>query len=344
MNKIRLSAITLVAIVFTCTGGALGQSQETKAPAATTMPPPPPAQSLPRPDFRFNGQVGRTYQDSDPPTFPQVLRPPNGAPNVLLILLDDVGFGQFSVTGGGVPSPSMEKLAKQGLIYTRFHTTALCSPTRAALITGRDHHVASTGVITELATGYDGYTGIIPRSTGTVAEILKQNGYATAWIGKNHNTPAWETSEVGPFDHWPSGLGFDYFYGFNGGDTSQFEPVLFENHNRVPRSPDSNYHISHDLADHAIAWMQREKEIDPARPFFLYIAPSATHAPHMAPKKWIDKFKGQFDVGWDRYREMTLERQKKLGVLPPDTKQTPRPESLPAWTLATPIRSGFMGG
>jgi arylsulfatase len=312
-------------------GVASAGTPQNSAPVGTTVPPPEPAQSLPRPDFRFKGQVGRTYQDSDPPTFPDVLRPPKGAPNVLLILLDDVGFGQFSVFGGGVPSPNMEKLATQGLRYSRFHTTALCSPSRAALLTGRDHHVAGTGVITELATGYDGYTGIIPKSAGTVAEILKQNGYATAWIGKNHNTPAWETSEVGPFDHWPSGLGFEYFYGFNSGDTSQFEPVLFENHNRMPRSTDRNYHISHDLADHAIAWMQREKEIDPTRPFLLYVAPSATHSPHMAPKEWIDKFKGRFDMGWDRYRELTIERQKKLGVIPRDTKLTPRPASLPAW-------------
>ena len=261
MKNMLLGGPILLTVVLACSGGLLAQSSDTKSPPATTVPPPPPAQSLPRPDFRYKGQVGRTYQDSDPPTFPQVLRPPAGAPNVLLILLDDVGFGQFSVFGGGVPSPKMEKLAAQGLRYTRFHTTALCSPTRAALITGRDHHMAGTGVITELATGYDGYTGIIPKSAGTVAEILKQNGYATAWIGKNHNTPAWETSEVGPFDHWPSGLGFDYFYGFNSGDTSQFEPILFENHNRVPRSTDLNYHISHDLADHAIAWVQREKEM-----------------------------------------------------------------------------------
>jgi arylsulfatase len=275
--------------------------------------------------------VGRTYEDSDPPTFPQVVRPPKGAPNVLVILLDDVGFGQFSTFGGGVPSPNIDKLAAQGLRYTRFHTTALCSPTRAALLTGRDHHVAATGVITELTTGYDGYTGIIPKSTGTVSEILRQNGYATAWIGKNHNTPPWETSEVGPFDHWPSGLGFDYFYGFNSGDTSQFEPILFENHNRAPRSTDPNYHISHDLADRAIAWMRREKEIDPARPFFLYVAPSATHSPHMAPKEWIDKFKGQFDIGWDKYREETYQRQLKLGVIPADATLTPRDKSLPAW-------------
>jgi arylsulfatase A-like enzyme len=333
--KTRFTKLTVAfGVLVLVARAALAQSgtvQTSGATVATTVPPPSPAESLPRPDFRFKGQVGRTYEDSGPPTFPQVVRPPKGAPNVLLILIDDAGFGQFSTFGGGVPSPNIDKLATQGLRYTRFHTTALCSPTRAALLTGRDHHVAATGVITELTTGYDGYTGIIPKSTGTVSEILRQNGYATAWIGKNHNTPPWETSEVGPFDHWPSGLGFDYFYGFNSGDTSQFEPILFENHNRIPRSTDPNYHISHDLADRAIAWMRREKEIDPARPFFLYVAPSATHSPHMAPKEWIDKFKGQFDIGWDKYREETYQRQLKLGVIPPDAKLTPRAKSLPAW-------------
>jgi len=329
--RLTLSLAGLVAPIF------FSQSVRAADNSAPTPTPGTPS-VLPRPDFHFPGNVGRTFEDSDPPTFPKVVRPPKGAPNVLLILIDDAGFGQFSAFGGGVPSPNIEKLAAQGLRYTRFHTTALCSPTRAALLTGRDHHVAGTGVITELATGYDGYTGIIPKSAGTVAEILRQNGYATAWLGKNHNTPAWETSEVGPFDHWPSGLGFDYFYGFNSGDTSEYEPVLFENKNRVPRSTDPNYHLTHDLADHAIAWMQREKAIDPERPFFLYVAPGATHAPHHAPKEWIDKFKGQFDSGWDRYREMTLERQKKLGVVPPDTKLTARPESLAAWDSLNPTQ------
>jgi arylsulfatase A-like enzyme len=331
MKLIKLTLpFAVAALVAPIVLAQSGPAQSSPA-IPTNISPPAAAQSLPRPDFHFPGNVGRTYQDSDPPMFPQVVRPPKGAPNILLILLDDVGFGQFSTFGGGVPSPNIDKLAAHGLRYTRFHTTALCSPTRAALLTGRDHHVAGTGVITELATGYDGYTGIIPKSAGTVSEILRQNGYATAWIGKNHNTPAWETSEVGPFDHWPSGLGFDYFYGFNSGDTSQFEPVLFENKNRVSRSTDPNYHLSHDLADHAIAWMQREKAIDPARPFFLYVAPAATHAPHHAPKEWIDKFKGQFDMGWDKYREQTLERQKRLGVVPSDTKLTARPDSLAAW-------------
>src|SRR5205823_4371826 len=255
--KTKLTFLALAVLVAPMALPQSGTAQDRPA-VPTTIPPPAAAQSLPRPDFHFPGSVGRTFEDSDPPTFPGVVRAPKGAPNVLLILLDDVGFGQFSAFGGGVPSPNIEKLAARGLRYTRFHTTALCSPTRAALLTGRDHHVAGTGVITELATGYDGYTGIIPKSAGTVSEILRQNGYATAW-------------------------------------------------------------------------MQRTKAIDPARPFFLYVAPGATHSPHMAPKAWLDKFKGQFDMGWDRYREMTLERQKKLGVVPATARLTARPESLPAW-------------
>lgn len=286
---------------------------------------------LPRPDFRFSGNVGRTYFDSDPAQFPQPIQAPKGAPNIVVILLDDVGFGQFRTFGGGVPSPTMDRLAAEGLRYNRFHTTALCSPTRAALLTGRNAHSASSGVITEVATGYDGYTGVIPRSTGSVAEVLRQNGYMTAMIGKNHNTPAWETSPVGPFDRWPTGLGFDYFYGFNGGDTNQWNPVIYENRNLVPAPTDADYHLTVDLADHAIGWVRKVKSISPDRPLFLYVAPGATHAPHHAPQEWIEKFKGQFDDGWDRYREQTFERQKRLGVVPADTKLTARSEGLPAW-------------
>ena len=320
MARRLLAAVGALALLFASAANALAQ---TGSGAATTALPPP--------DFHFKGQVGRTFQDSDPATFPQIVRPPKGAPNIVLVLLDDVGFGQFSVFGGGVSSPNMERLASQGLRYNRFHTTALCSPTRAALLTGRNHHLTGNGGITELATGYDGYTGIIPKSTGSVGEILRQNGYATAWIGKNHNTPVWETSEIGPFDRWANGLGFDYFYGFNAGDTSQYEPILYENRNRVPRSSDPNYHLSTDIADKSIAWMQKVKVIDPERPFFLYVAPAATHSPHQAPKEWIDKFKGQFDMGWDRYREITFARQQQLGVVPATAKLTPRPAGLPAW-------------
>lgn len=286
---------------------------------------------LPRPDFHFTGEVGRTFKDSDPATFPQPVQPPAGAPNILLILLDDVGFGQFSTFGGGVPSPTMDRLSKEGLRYNHFHTTALCSPTRAALITGRNHHSASFAGITELATGYDGYCCILPKNCGTVGEVLRQNGYMTAWIGKNHNTPTWETSAAGPFDRWANGLGFDYFYGFNAGDSSHWHPVLYENHNLVPASEDPDYHLTEDLADRAINWVRNVSAIAPTKPWFLYVAPGATHAPHQAPKSWIDKFKGQFDMGWDAYREQTLKRQKKLGVVPKDTLLTERSKGLPAW-------------
>jgi arylsulfatase A-like enzyme len=194
---------------------------------------------LPYPEQKFRGNVGTTYKDSDPAKFPTPIKAPAGAPNVLVVLLDDVGYGQFSVSGGGVPSPKMEELARNGVFYSRFHTTALCSPTRAALLTGRNHHVAGTGIITELATGYDGYTGIIPKDTATVAEILRQNGYITAWFGKNHNTPIYETSMMGPFDHWPNGLGFDHFYGFMAGDTNQIRPFLYENQVPMAERPKS---------------------------------------------------------------------------------------------------------
>ncbi len=300
-------------------------TQANDTPAAATP------DHLPRPDFHFTGQVGRTYQDSDPAQFPQPVAAPKGAPNIVLILLDDVGFGQFSTFGGAVPSPTMDRLAKEGLRFNRFHTTALCSPTRAALITGRNHHSASFAGITELATGYDGYCCVLPRNCGTVGEVLRQNGYMTAWIGKNHNTPTWETSAAGPFDRWANGLGFDYFYGFNAGDMNHWNPLLFENRDLVPASDDPDYHLTEDLADRAIAWVRKVKSIAPDRPYFLYVAPGATHAPHQAPQSWIDKFKGQFDMGWDAYRQQTLERQKKLGVVPADTQLTERSRGLPAW-------------
>ena len=303
-------------------------AQQPKADRPVTEGTP---QVLPRLDFEFKGKVGKTYKDSDPPQFPQPVKAPKGAPNVVLILLDDTGFGQYSAFGGGVPSPTLDKLAAEGLKYNRFHTTALCSPTRAALITGRNHHSAATGVITEAATGYDGYTCVLPRSCGTIGEVLRQNGYTTAWIGKNHNTPAWETSAAGPFDRWANGLGFDYFYGFNAGDMNHWDPVLFENRNLVPKSADPKYHMTEDLADKAINWTRKVTSIAPDKPFFLYVAPGANHSPHHAPKEWIDNFKGQFNGGWDAYREATIARQKKMGIIPQDTKLSARSEGLPAW-------------
>jgi arylsulfatase A-like enzyme len=291
---------------------------------------------LPTPDFRFEGKVGKTYLESSPPQFPQPTKAPENAPNVVLILLDDTGFGQYNAFGGGVPSPTLDKLSSEGVRFNRFHTTALCSPTRAALITGRNHHSAATGVITEAATGYEGYSCVLPRSCGTIGEVLRQNGYATAWIGKNHNTPAWETSAVGPFDRWANGLGFDYFYGFNAGDMNQWNPILFENRNLVPKSDDPKYHLTEDLANKAIDWTRKIKSIAPDKPFFLYVAPGANHSPHHAPADWIAKFKGQFDEGWDAYRAATLKRQIAMGIVPADTKLTERSEGLPAWDSLLP--------
>ena len=322
----------LIATFFLAAIGTLvcaGAEPAQAAPAPTQSAGTP--QILPRPDSRFEGNVGRTYLESDTPQFPQPVKAPKGAPNVVLILLDDAGFGQFSTFGGGTPSPTMDKLAAEGLRFNRFHTIALCSPTRAALLTGRNHHSVASGVIGEIATGYDGYTSVIPRSAGTVAEALRQNGYMTAWIGKNHNTPPWESSVAGTFDRWPNGLGFDYHYGFNTGDMDHWNPRLFENRNPVFVPKDGKYHLTTDLADKAIAWVQKVKSISPDQPYFLYVAPGATHAPHHVSQEWIDKFKGQFDMGWDVYREQTLARQIKLGVVPATTKLTARSEGLPAW-------------
>src|SRR6516165_3249242 len=283
-----IRGIILKSVALTALSVALSGPAAAQAPAGATP------NVLPYPDFHFPGSVGRTYLDSDKAQFPQPVKPPKGAPNVVLILIDDAGFGQFSTFGGGVPSPTMDRLAAEGLRFNRFHTTALCSPTRAALITGRNHHSTSFAGIAEMATGYDGYTCILPRNCGTVGEVLRQNGYMTAWIGKNHNTPMFESSAAGPFDRWANGLGFDYFYGFNAGDMNHWNPVLYENRNLVPASEDPNYHLTTDLADKAIGWARRATSIAPGKPYFLYVATGATHAPHHAPKDWIAKFKGQF--------------------------------------------------
>jgi arylsulfatase len=309
---------------------AMAAAQQTK-PVPARQAPPGHVGVLPAPDFRYQGSVGRTIADSDPPQFPQPAKPPKGAPNIVYILIDDAGYGQFGTWGGQVPTPALDRVAKDGLRYTYFHTTALCSPTRAALLTGRNHHSTGNGVITEAATGYDGYTGMIGKSVGTIAEVLRQHGYATSWFGKNHNTPDWETSVNGPFDRWPSGLGFDYFYGFMGGDVDQWQPTLYENHELVPRSTKKDYILTVDLVDHAVTWLRRVRSISPDKPYFLYMSTGATHAPHHVSPEYIAKYRGKFDQGWDKYREETFERQKKLGVVPPNTKLTPRPAELPAW-------------
>jgi arylsulfatase A-like enzyme len=258
-----------------------------------------------------------------------------GAPNVLVILLDDAGYGQTSTFGGLIPTPTLDSLARNGLRFTRFHVAPMCSPTRAALLTGRNPHAVGMGTITNWSGEAPGYTGAIPRSAAMVSEILRQNGYATAAIGKWHLIPDPETTPAGPFDHWPTRQGFDYYYGFLGGETDQWHPELLEGTLPVrmtaPPGREHDYTLSEDLATHARSWLLRQKAIAPDRPVFIYFAPGATHAPLQAPRRWIEQFKGQFDMGWDQYRRTVFERQKSLGVIPPNTMLTPRPAEIPAW-------------
>jgi arylsulfatase len=295
---------------------------------------------LPIPDRR---QVGLTTYDAKDPdtTFPPVepLRPPAGAPNVLVVLIDDVGFGASSAFGGPVNTPTAERLAAEGLKYTRFHTTALCSPTRAALLSGRNHHAVGMGSITETATSAPGYSGVRPNTMAPLAETLKLNGYATAQFGKCHEVPVWETSPAGPFDRWPSpGNGFEYFYGFIGGETNQWYPDVVEGTQPVEPAgtPEQGYHLTEDLTDRAIKWVRQEKALTPDRPFFMYFAPGATHAPHHVPREWADKYQGRFDDGWDAQRERTFARQKELGVIPQDAELTRRHDEIPAWNDMDP--------
>jgi arylsulfatase A-like enzyme len=289
------------------------------------------ANVLPKPEPPFQGRIGRTVRDSTP-DFPKMVEAPAGAPNVLLILTDDVGFGASSTFGGPVQTPNFQRVADSGLRYNMYHTTALCSPTRAALITGRNHHSVASGVITEFATGYPGYNSVVSKSTGSVGAVLRENGYNTSWFGKMHNVPDWMSSQAGPFDLWPTGLGFEYFYGFLGGDSDQWHPALYENTTPIePYLGDPTYILDRDLADKAIAWMRMQHALAPSKPWLLYYATGTAHAPHHAPKDWIAKYKGQFDQGWDKVREETLARQIKLGIVPPNTKLTARPEQLPAW-------------
>lgn len=292
----------------------------------------PDRTTLPIPSPKFKGKIGKTFEDSKQ-DYPQPVAPPKGAPNVLVILIDDVGFGQPGSFGGPVPTPELDKLMNEGIAYNRFHTTAICSPTRAALLTGRNHHQSGFGTITELSTGFPGYHSVWTDDCASLAKVLTGNGYSSAAFGKWHNTPDWETSPIGPFQHWPTGLGFEYFYGFQGGETSQWYPQLFRNTTPVeqPKSPEQGYHLTTDLVDDAIGWINRQESIAPDKPFFIYFAPGATHAPLHAPKEYIDKFKGKFNQGWDKVREETLARQKKIGAVPENTKLTPRPAEIPAW-------------
>lgn len=264
------------------------------------------------------------------------VKAPEGAPNVVIVLIDDIGFGHSSAFGGPIRMPTLEKMAGRGLKYNRFHTTALCSPTRVALLTGHNHHANNAGAIMELATAYPGNTGVRPRSITTLAEILKQNGFSTAAFGKYHETPPWEVSVSGPYDRWPTGSGFEKFYGFIGGETNQWAPAIYDGVTRVEHRKTPDYHFTTDMADQAIRWVSAQQSLTPDKPFYLYFAPGATHAPHHAPKEWIAKYKGEFAGGWDKLREETFERQKKLGVIPAGTQLTPRPAEIPAWDKMGP--------
>jgi len=286
------------------------------------LPPPPP---------KFEGVIKEDARDSKP-YWPPTVVPPKGAPNVLLIMTDDQGYGVTSTFGGVIPTPTMDRIAKAGLRYTQFHSTALCSPTRAAIITGRNHHSVGFGMISEMATGYPGYDSIIGPESATVARILRENGYATSWFGKEHNTPSFLYSAAGPFDQWPSGMGFDYFYGFMGGESDQWTPYLFRDHTPIyPWIGKPGYNLITDMADEAIRYMKELNASAPNKPFFVYYVPGATHSPHQPTKEWITKFEGKFDMGWEKLREQIFANQKRLGVIPANTQLTPWPDDLPRW-------------
>jgi arylsulfatase len=304
------------------TTGTLGQPSATTTIDGKQLPPPAP---------QFGGVIKDSAVDSKPWWPPRVV-PPKGAPNILLIMTDDQGYGVSGTFGGVIPTPAMDRVAKMGLRYTQFHSTALCSPTRAALITGRNHHSVGFGIISEQSTGYPGYDSIIGVDNATIGTILKENGYATSWFGKNHNTPSYQYSTAGPFDQWPVGMGFEYFYGFMGGETDQWTPYLFQNTTQIfPWIGKTGYNLTTDMADEAIKYMRNLNAAAPEKPFFVYYVPGGTHSPHQPKMEWRDKFKGKFDMGWNKLRDQIFANQKKLGVIPQNTQLTPWPDELPKW-------------
>ena len=353
MHRLSSYVICATSVVVACTTHAPDPNGKTAgaAPAqqATTSGSPNATATIdgrhiPNPPPKFGGVANVTAKDSRP-WWPPMTVPPKGAPNVLLIMTDDQGYGVTSTFGGVIPTPAMDRLAKMGLRYTQFHSTALCSPSRAALITGRNHHSVGFGVVSEQATGFPGYDGILPIDSATVGQVLRANGYATSWFGKDHNTPTTHYSVAGPFDQWPTGMGFDYFYGFLGGETDQWTPFLFRNTQQIyPWREQPGYNLTTGMADDAIDYLHKLNATAPDKPFFVYFVPGATHAPHQPPKEWIDKFKGKFDMGWDALRQQIFDNQKRLGVIPPNTKLTPWPEGqaelggvkLPHWDALTP--------
>src|SRR6266566_3761292 len=344
--SLSLLVATKRCVVGLTAGGAIFVALPAPAQQINGTPGSPSAtvtidgKQIPPPPMPFGGMIKESYLDSTPYWPPRVV-PPKGAPNILLIMTDDQGYGVSSTFGGVIPTPALDRIAKAGLRYTQFHSTALCSPTRAALITGRNHHSVGTGVIGELSTGYPGYDSIIGPENATIGEILKENGYATSWFGKNHNTPGFQySSTAGPYDQWPSGMGFEYFYGFMGGETDQWEPYLFRDHTQIfPWIGKPGYNLTTDLADEAIKHMRDLNAAAPDKPFFVYYVPGGTHSPHQPTREWIEKFKGKFDMGYEKLREQIFANQKQLGVIPADTQLTPWPDGqseyggakLPRW-------------
>jgi arylsulfatase len=319
-----LAALTVGSALAQQTTGTPGSPDATTTIDGKYLPPPAPP---------FGGTINLDSKDSKP-FWPPTVVPPKGAPNVLLIMTDDQGYGVSGTFGGVIPTPALDRIAKAGLRYTQFHSTSLCSPTRAALITGRNHHSVGFGVITEMSTGYPGYDSVIGKDSATIGKILKDNGYATAWIGKDHNTPSYQLSLAGPFDQWPSGMGFDHFYGFMGGETDQWTPFLFRDHTQVfPWVDRPGYNLTTDMADDAISYMKKLNDAAPDKPFFVYYVPGGSHAPHQPTPEWIKKISDMhlFDKGWERLRETIFANQKRLGVVPPGTQLTPWPDGQAAF-------------
>ena len=330
------AAVAAITVLGVHDAAAQTISGKPGSPSATTTVSP---KQLPPPDPKFGGVIKNDALQSKPWWAPRIV-PPKGAPNVLLIITDDAGFGVPSTFGGVIPTPAMDRIAQEGLRYNRVFSTALCSPTRAALITGRNHHSAGFGVISEQSTGYPGYNSIIAKDKATIGRILLDNGYATSWFGKNHNTPAFAASQVGPFDQWPSGMGFEYFYGFVGGDANQWQPNLFRNTTQIyPFEGKPGWNLITGMADDAIDYMTRIHQTDPSKPIFIKYAPGATHAPHHPTKEWVDKIAAMhlFDDGYEKLRERIFANQKKLGVIPQDAKLAPWPkEILKPWDELSP--------
>ena len=329
LHLVRLVAVFAAVLLLVRFGTAQQTTGTPGSPSATTTIS---GKQLPAPDPKFGGIIKDNALQSKAWWAPRIV-PPKKAPNVLLIMTDDSGFGVPSTYGGVIPTPSMDRIANAGLRYTQFHSTALCSPTRAALITGRNHHSVGFGVISEQSTGFPGYNSVIPKDKATIGRILLDNGFATSWFGKDHNTPVFTASQIGPFDQWPIGMGFEYFYGFIGGDTSQWEPNLFRNTTQIypyVRKPPGTWNLTTAQADDAIDWLSRVNQIDPTKPFFCYYVPGGTHAPHHPTKEWVDKIHDMhlFDEGWNKLRDTIFANQKKLGVVPQDAKMTPWPKDL----------------